>query len=477
MNDSPPRAARRRIIILGSGFAGAYCAQELERALAADEAEVVLIDRHNYFVFYPLLVEAGTGSLQPRHAVVPIRRFMRRETFLMAEVLGVDLARRAVTLQVVNDERPQTLGYDHLVLALGSVTNLPPVPGLKEYGYEMKSITHAIALRDRAIQMLELASATALGDTAGGERGIEPASRERIRAMLHFVVVGGNFTGVEVAGEFNHYLRQAAREYPGLEPEDVGVTLIDRNEQVLGVLDEPELSDWAADHMKRRGVELRLQESVNEVHPEHVVLRSGGTLPTRTAIWCAGIAPSPLLKTMDLPHDKGWILCEPDGRVKGFENVWGVGDCAVNPDAAGRGYPATAQSAVREGKYAARNLARVIRGQATEPIEFKTVGALAAFGRFDAVAKVFNMKFTGFIAWFLWRTVYLMKMPGFGRKLRVAMDWTLDLVAGGEYAELGIHKLVRATPPAAAREDAPRPEAIHPDAPRPVPTGEAVAAN
>lgn len=444
-----------RIVILGSGFGGAYCVQHLERKLARHEAAVVLIDRHNYFIFYPLLVEAGTGSLQPRHAVVPIRKFLRRETFLMAEVLGVDLEKREVRVHLVNDDQPRTVAYDHLVLALGSVTNLPPVPGLKEYGYEMKSLTHAVALRDRALQMLELASATAM--ESGGK------DRERIRAMLHFVVVGGNFTGVEVAGEFHDYLSQAAHEYPGLDRHDIKVTLIDRNERILGVMESDELSDWAADHIKRRGIELRLKESVNEIHPDYCVLRNGQTLTTRTVIWCAGIAPSPLLKDMNLPHDHGWTLCERDGRVKGHDNVWGVGDCAVNPDANGKGYPATAQSAIGEGKGVASNLVRVVRGQPTQPIDIKNKGALAAFGRFDAVAKVYGLRFTGFIAWFMWRTVYLMKMPGIGRKIRVAAEWTLDLVTGHDFAELGIHKLVRAAPPEAARHDAPRQE--HPARP------------
>src|SRR4051794_18973159 len=454
-NTPPARPKRPRVVIIGSGYAGAYCAQKLEKLLGVDEADVTLIDRHNYFIAYPLLIEAGTGTLQPRHAVVPIRSFLRRETFLMSEVESVDLARREVTVHVVNDDAARAVPYDHLVLALGSVTNLPPVPGLKEYGYEMKSINHAIALRDRAIQMLELASATALGTTvvASGETD-RAKTRDRIRAMLHFVVVGGNFTGVEVAGEFQDYMEKAAREYPGLSPGDVKVTIVDRNDKVLGVLDEPKLSEWAAAHLTRRGIDLRLKDSVTEVGPEHCVLKNGATLATRTVIWCAGIAPNPLLKTMDLPHDHGWILCERDGRVKGHENVWGIGDCAVNPDAAGKGYPATAQAAIREGALVARNLANVLRGQAAHPIDIVNQGALAAFGRFDAVAKIGSLKFTGFVAWFLWRTVYLLKMPGFGRKFRVATDWTLALLTKREFAEMGNHKLVRAAKAGTATADA-----------------------
>jgi NADH dehydrogenase len=306
----------------------------------------------------------------------------------------------------------------------------------------MKNLAHAIALRDRAIQMLELASATSDADSR--------------KEMLHFVVVGANFTGVEVAGEFQDYLCKAARSSPGLDPSEVRVTLVDRNEKVLSVLDEPTLSDWAANHMQRRGIELRLKESVNEIRPTWVVLRGGQVLRTRTVIWCAGIAPNPVLQAMrhdgePLPNDHGWILCERDGRVKGQAAVWGVGDCAVNPDPAGKGYPATAQSAIGEARGVADNVARVLRGEATQPVEVKDRGSLAAFGRFDAVAKVMGFKFTGFIAWFLWRTVYLMKMPGIGRKIRVAADWTLELVTRRDYVELGLGR------PPAARRDAKEP--------------------
>lgn len=427
---------KRRVVILGGGFGGAYCAQRLEKLLPAD-CEVLLIDPHNYFVFTPLLVEAGTGSLQPRHAVVPIRSFLRKTRFLAAMAEEVDLQLKTVKAKATADDVEWSIEYDHLVLALGSVTNLPPVPGLKEFAFEMKNLRQAIALRDRAIQMLELASATSDADQR--------------KEMLHFVVVGANFTGVEVAGEFQDYLKNATRHYPGLNADEIHVTIVDRNEKVLSVMDEPTLSEWAADHMQRRGIELRLRESVNEIRQTWIVLRGGDVLRTRTVIWCAGIAPNPVLGAMrhngePLPSDHGWIMCERDGRVKGQDALWGVGDCAVNPDMGGKGYPATAQAAIGEARGVADNIARVLRREPTLPIEVKDRGALAAFGRFDAVAKVMGLKFTGFIAWWLWRTVYLMKMPGLGRKIRVAADWTLDFVTHRDYVELGLGRPAPAKP-------------------------------
>jgi NADH dehydrogenase len=431
---------KRRIIILGSGFAGAYCAKSLERSIKKLNLDVVMVDRHNYFVFYPLLVEAGTGTLQPRHAVVPIRAFLKRIRFVMADIESVDTSAQTVRIDVAGDSGTQTLHYDHLVLAMGSVSNLPPVPGLIEYAYEMKSVGHAVALRDRVIQLLEEANASD-----------DPAYR---RALLHLVVVGGNFTGVEVAGEFQEYMSKAVRVYPNLSEEDCRVTLIDRGHAVLKALEDEELSQWSAEHLRRRGIELRLGESVDAIYADHAVLQSNKQkLPTHTVIWCAGIAAPPLLAEMPVPLDgHGYLLCDRELRVQGFENIWGIGDCAVNIDADGKSYPATAQHATREGKHLAKNLDRVLQGKPPTVCNVKTLGALAAFGRFDAVAKILGWRFTGFVAWFLWRTVYLAKIPGFTRGLRVAIDWTVALLFDREYAEMGIHRIMRPTPEATAAE-------------------------
>jgi NADH dehydrogenase len=431
---------KRRIVILGGGFAGAYCASSLEEHLGSTPAEVLLIDRHNYFIFYPLLVEAGTGSLQPRHAVVPIRQFLRRTKFLMANVTSIDLHRREVVYRV-GEEPTRTISYDHLVLALGSITNLPPVPGLKEYAYEVKSLADALTLRDRAIEVLERANA--LDDPA------------RARGLLHFAVVGGNYTGVEVAGEFDVYLKEAARKYPNLDPGEVKITLIDQNDRLLGTLDD-ELSDYAQRHLSERGVDLRLKERAVEIRPDGLVLSSGATVSASTVIWCAGIAAPPMLKELGLPTDKrGYVLCDPEMRVQGFDTVWAIGDCAVNPDPQGNPYPATAQLAVLEGGQLGENIARVLRNLRPLPCTFRSKGMMAAFGSHDAVAKVFRFRVTGFAAWFLWRSYYLLRMPGLARKFRVAFDWTLDLLFGRDYVELGVHRVVRAatTPGAGDRSN------------------------
>ena len=414
-----------RVVILGGGFAGAYCARALAKRVKTPR-DVLLIDRNNYFVFYPLLVEAGTGSLEPRHTVVSTRSMIGGSSFRLAEVTGVDLARREVVLRVPELHKEQRVGYDHLVIALGSVTRLPDLPGLREYGWEMKSLADAVALRDRVARLLEIADSTP-----------DPALR---RAMLHLVVIGGNFTGAEVAGEFDAFLSGARRRYRNIQKGEARVTLIDHGEQILSALGR-QLGDFAAANMRERGIEVLTRESVTEIGPDFVTLASGPRIAAHTAIWCAGIAAPPSLKNMGLPLDeRGYIVCERDCRVKGHDNVWGIGDAAVNPGPDGKGYPATAQHGVREGTHCARNIAAVLAGRPTTPCDIRSQGSLAALGCRTGVAEVFGVRLSGFWAWWLWRTVYLMKMPGFGRKVRVAMDWTLDLFGRADPVQLGLHR-------------------------------------
>jgi NADH dehydrogenase len=417
-------AARRRIVILGAGFAGAYCAQALEKRLRGLNADVLLIDRHNYFVFFPLLIEAGTGSLEPRHAIVPIRAFLKRTDFLMTNVTGLDPAGKCMMAEI--DGRPHHVPYDHLVIAIGSVTSTPPIPGVREHGWQIKSLGDAVNLRDRAIEMLERASAVE-----------DPVRR---RQLLHFVVVGGNFTGVEVAGELHDLLRGGARYYRRVSRDDLRVTLIERSPRVLAALGG-ELSDFAVRHLRKRGIEVCLHTSVAAIEPGVVRLHDGRAMNAETAIWCAGIQPNPLIASLGLPLDqRGYIVCDRDLRVRGFDHLWAIGDCAVNIDEQGKPYPETAQHAVQEGAHVARNLALALRGRPTLPCNLVSRGSLAAIGCRTGVANVFGFKLAGFWAWWLWRTVYLFKMPGLARKVRVALDWTIDLIFSRDYVQLGVHE-------------------------------------
>jgi len=415
-----------RVVILGGGFAGAFCAQALERTAGARSLDVVMIDRNNYFVFTPLLVEAGTGAIEPRHAVVPLRDFLAATTLRTAEVRGVDLDARTVTYRVVGTAEDSTLTWDHLVVALGSVTRLPAVPGLDRHGFEMKSMRDAVALRDRAIQLLEQADAT--------------ASAAARRALLHFVVVGANFSGVEVAGELLAFLQEAASRYRNVTGDDVRVTLVELAPRILPAIDA-DLAEYAAAKLRARGMAIRLATTVTALAPDHATLSSGERLATHTVIWCAGIAPNPMVASLGLPCDeRGWVLAEPDLRVRGRADVWAIGDCAVNPDPRGGVYPETAQHAVRQAAHLARNLVRAVRGERTEPCVIHSPGSLVALGCRSAVARVFGVKLSGFVAWFLWRSVYLAKMPGWSRRVRVALDWSLALLFRRPIVQLGIHR-------------------------------------
>jgi NADH dehydrogenase len=419
-------AQKPRIVIVGGGFAGAYCAQALEKKLAVAEAEIVLLDRNNYFVFSPLLIEAGIGDLEPRHAVVSIRSFLRRTEFQMAEVRSVDRASQQVHYHLVGGTEPRTIFYDHLVLAMGSVPRLPAVPGLATHGYQLKSLVDGVVLRDRVIQLLEWANA------------IDDLTERR--SLLHLVVVGANYTGVEVAGEFLAFMRTAAKKFSNLTPDDCRATLFELSGRILPTLDE-RLAAYAARQITRHGTTIRLEETLSRIEADHCITRSGERIEASTVIWCAGIAPPPLLAASGLPVDRaGYLRCERDFRVVDHDNLWAIGDCAANPDAEGKPYPPTAQHAVRMGPHLAANLVAVLRRRSTRPFDFTALGSLAALGGHRGVARIFGRDFSGWFAWFLWRSVYLMKMPGWGRRLRVALDWTLDLFSSRDYVQLGVHR-------------------------------------
>jgi NADH dehydrogenase len=416
---------KKRIVIVGGGFGGAYCAQKLERICSAESIEIVLIDQNNYFVFYPLLVEAGTGSLEPRHAVVSIRRFLKYTTFIMGKVQNIHTDINRLAYMMPGEDQARELGFDHVIISLGSVTNVPNIPGLKEHAFELKNLADAVDLRDWAIKSLEQAN---------------EADEDQKRQLLHFTVVGANFTGVEVAGEFDTFLKEASKQYNNVKPSDCKTTLIEIENRILKALSQ-DLADYAAEYFHKQGIQILLNTTVSEVQKSAVILNDDRELQTSTLVWCAGIAPPPLVKKLELPKDeRGYILCEDDLRVKNFNNVWAIGDCAVNIDPNGSPYPATAQHAVSQAKHLAKNIKSVLNNNSTKPCILSSSSSIAALGCRTGVAKLFNIKFAGFAAWFLYRTIYLFKMPGLARKIRVALDWTMDLLFYREYVQLGLRR-------------------------------------
>jgi NADH dehydrogenase len=406
---------KTRIVIIGGGFGGTAVAQSLETEFRRDPTvEITLIDAENFFTFTPLLPEVPSGSIQPTHIVFPLRALLKRTRVKQAEVKSIDLERQVVVAAHCNACGNDALPYDQLVLALGSVPNFFGLPGVAEQALTIKSLADATALHAQVIDRLEHADLQS-----------DPDARRR---LLTFVVAGGGFAGVETLAELNDFVRGAQRYYPNISPDEVRMVLIHSGSRILPEVSEP-LSVYALDKLRSRGVEVLLQTRVLGCSGGSVLLSTGASLPASTFVWAAGTAPSPILDRLDLPRTRsGRIDVDATMAIRDRPGLWAVGDSAAIPDLVTDGHcPPTAQYAVRQGKRLARNIAATRRGAEPQPFKFKALGLLAGLGRRCAVAEILGLRFSGFFAWWLWRTIYLMKLPGFERKLRVALDWTLDL--------------------------------------------------
>jgi NADH dehydrogenase len=407
--------AKKRVLILGAGFGGVYAALNLDKTLARDAGvEITLVNRENFFLFTPMLHEVAASDLDLTNIVSPIRQLLRRVKFFAGEVLAVDLDRQKVTIVHGTDGHSHDVAYDYLVLALGSQTNFHNLPGLEERALTMKTLGDAVHLRNRVIAALE-------------EADTECAAAVRAPLMT-FVVAGGGFAGVETIGAVNDFVLEALRYYPNVKPEQVRMVLVHSGPAILPELGEG-LGRYAQRKLASQGVEVRTGVRVAEASDEGVVLSDGTRIATRTIVWTAGTAPHMLCSALPCRKQGGRLKVNEFLEAEGYENVWALGDCAAVPDARnpGKFHPPTAQHALRQGKVVAANVAAAVRGGAKRPFDFRTLGQLAAVGRRTGVAKVFGFKFSGFVAWFLWRTIYLSKLPRLEKKLRVALDWTLDL--------------------------------------------------
>jgi NADH dehydrogenase len=411
------------IVIVGGGFAGVAVARRLERRLGLNEADVVLFSRDNYTLFTPMLPEVTSGELEVRHVVTPIREQLRRTRFVLADVEEIDVHRRTVKYRHVLTRISAVQSYDHIVLALGSSTSTFGLPGIAEHTWPLKSLDDADALRNHLVWLLEMA------DTIHDE--------ERRARLLTLVVVGGGFTGVETAGEIVDLFRSVIRFYSNVRADQVKMILIEAGPTLLAGL-PPKMGTYAQRVLERRGIEVLLGDGVTGADERGLTLASGRRIDGETIVWSAGVKPSPSIAAIALPLTKrGAVRTGRDMRVSAAAGVWALGDCASIPDGDGGVYPMTAQHAIREGPWLADNLVAVLRGKTTKPFHYRTLGMMAALGGRKAVAQLpGNRVITGFIAWFLWRTYYLLRLPGLDRKLRVAFDWTLELLFPRDTAEL-----------------------------------------
>lgn len=410
----------KQILVLGGGFAGVYAAMALERALGKRRDVVVtLVSRDNYFLFTPMLHEVAASDLDVTHIVNPIRKLLKRARFFQGEVDAINVVDRTVTVRHgAEDPHTHDLPFDHVVLALGSSTNFFGTPGVAELAFPMKSLGDALALRNRILTSLEEADSECCAVTR------EP--------LLNFVVTGGGFAGVETVGAIHDYIRSALRFYPNLKPSDVRMLLVHSGDALLPELGG-RLGAYAERKLRQRGVEVVLNTKVAGIDGEAVTLSNGDRLRCRTLVWAAGTAPHPLLATLPCRKERGRLLVDARLLVPGYPGVWALGDCAMVPDPRSGGFhPPTAQHATRQAKTVAANIAAALDGGRARDFSFRTLGQLASIGHRAGVARIFGLQFSGFVAWWLWRTIYLAKLPRLERKVRVALDWTLDLLFSKE---------------------------------------------
>jgi len=402
-----------RVVILGGGFAGVTTAEHLEKQFRGDPTvSFTLISETNSWLFTPMLVEVATSGLEPTHISTPLRTSLKRTRVLRSRVTSIDLQRKQVYL---NDEEPQTgLHYDHLVLALGSVSNCPGNTAVAENALEFKTLGDAMRIRNHVIDVFERADSE-----------LDPGCR---RALLTFVVAGAGFSGAELAGGLNDFARGIIADYPNLSTDDLRIILVHSRGRILPELSES-LADYAMQRMRERGVTFKLNTRVVDACPGSISLSPSEEIPTETFVWTAGATPNPILKELPIKHDsRGAVLLDQTLAIPGYENVWALGDCAsVSDTKTGKTYPPTAQVATREAVVLAHNIHACLLGRPLKAFRFMSLGTLCIVGYHTACAEIRGRKFSGLFAWLLWRGVYLSKLPGLERKVRVLTDWTLEL--------------------------------------------------
>jgi NADH dehydrogenase len=414
----PPRAAPTRIVIVGGGFAGVTTARRLEQALGRDPSvSLTIISETNALLFTPMLAEVAAGSLEATHISSPLRTSLRRTSVVRGRVAGIDLEGRCAHLTPADRSMEErAIPFDHLVLALGAVSNYMGLEHVAAASLDFKTLADAARIRNHVIDLFERA-----------DREPDPAAR---RPLLTVVVAGGGFAGAELAGGLNDFARGMLPYYPGVCADDVRVIVAHSRERILPELGET-LAAYALERMTARGVTFKLGERVADARRGAVVLTSGEEIHADTLVWTAGTAPHPLPKEMGLACDKrGAVVVEPTLAVPGQPGLWALGDCAAVPDLVsgdGQTCPPTAQYALRQAKTLARNIHASVRGRPLTPFRFAALGTLCVVGHHTACAEIRGLRFSGLFAWLLWRAIYLAKLPGLERKVHVLTDWIVEL--------------------------------------------------
>ncbi|MCM2276414.1 MAG: FAD-dependent oxidoreductase, partial [Candidatus Didemnitutus sp.] len=421
--------ARTRIVIIGGGFGGVKCARTLCDELRRNDAELVLFNKENHLVFSPLLADAVGSSLNLQDVIVPLRQLLPGVVCRTEEVHHVDLDANEIEFEGP-DGLPRQMSYDHVVVACGAVSNLNVVPGMADHAFPLKTVGDAAVLRTQVLQQLERAEVC--------------EDPERKRWFCSFIVVGGGYSGVEAAGEINDLVRGSLRFYHHIRPEDVSVTLLHSRAQLLPEI-SPQLREFARERMQAAGVKMHLNCRVQLATGEGVGT-CDGFVRGGTIVCTIGSTTAPIVGRMNAPREKGRLLTEPDLRVRGRTNAWAVGDCAVVLNAHdGQPSPPTGQFAERQGRQCAQNILRTLRAAPTRPFSFRVLGQLCSIGGHRAVAEMFGLRLSGFIAWFVWRGVYLFKLPSWGRRIQVGADWAWLLLFPRDLAHIRTDTTERVT--------------------------------
>ena len=425
---------KKRILILGGGFAGVYTAMYLEKGMfwgERDQYEISLVSLENYMVFQPLLPEVISGTIETLHVITPIRRMAKRTRLYTREILEINLERKVVTLGPEFLPKTKELPFDHLVVALGSRLNSDLVPGMQEHAIPFKYLGDALRLRTAIVQVLEEA-----------DNETDPEERKR---LLTFVVGGGGFSGVECIAEMNDFLQSAVSAYQSLRASDLRVILLQSADRILPELGE-DLAKYAHKILEQRGIEIRLNTRLKAVTADGAVLQDKKSsepefVGARVVVATVPAAPHRLVEKLPVEKDKsGRVVVAPEMHVPGSTFLWALGDCAAVPQPDGIMSPPTAQHALRQAQTCAANILATLRGTPLRRFSFTGLGKLASLGHRSAVAEVMGIKLRGFVAWVFWRAVYLSKFPGLDRKWRIFTDWCLDIFLPRDITEVRIFR-------------------------------------
>jgi len=407
---------------------GLYAALRLSKKISARRAEVVVVDPQPHMTYQPFLPEAAAGNISPRHSVVPLRRELKRCRIVSGEVTRIEHARKTVTIQPIDGPATE-MRYDHIIVAPGSVSRTLPIPGLRERGIGFKTIGEAIYLRNHILDRLDIAAVT-------------PDAEVR-RASLTFVFVGGGYAGIEALAEMEDVVRDALRYYSELGQEEVRFVLVEATNRILPEVG-PDMGAYTARQLDARGIDLRLETRLESCVDGVIRLSDGDEFRAETLVWTAGVKPSPMLDTTDLPRGpRGHITCLPTLQVvdgdRVLDGAWSAGDCAQVPDLTKPGAycSPSAQHAVRQAAVLADNIRQVILGGAPKEYRHKYAGSVASLGLYKGVAQVYGIKLKGLPAWFMHRTYHMSRIPSFNRKVRVVADWTLAFLLKREVISLG----------------------------------------